>query len=122
MTSGNTTGTSTSSTAWVDIPDIVLTFELDAPREVLLISNLGGSAHNTNAGEVNHRFFVDDALSVGEQRTRFSRTNDIKPITNIALVSLATGVHEVRVQWHTNFGRTSTGSWQSPRTLTALGF
>ena len=87
----------------------------------MLVSNIGASAHNSNAGEVNHRFLVDGA-PIGAQRTRFATTNDIKAVTNIAVVNLSVGVHDIRVQWHTNFGSTSTGYAKSAQTLTAIGF
>jgi hypothetical protein len=116
----------TTSSGYLDIPNMSLTINLPASAQVLILFHMPGvqiQGANSNNGAANFRILVDGTSWAFTRNEWHNNGWELRSIHLDRLVSLGAGNHTITVQWACTNGGTMTGCWYGDtRTLSVLEF
>ena len=101
---------STTSTTWVDVPDMSMTVT-GSGLPVTIIASIGGAWNNSSGSWGVFSLLVDGTI-VAQSNCGFVASSMTCSITLNHIVTLAPGSHTIKMQWYVNSG-TGYVSWQS---------
>jgi hypothetical protein len=111
--------TSTTSTSFVDMPEMNISIETSGnPIEVIFSSGVG---HSVNLGITRYALYIDD-VQVDESKIRTGNASMGPDVTITWLHTPAAGIHEYKVMWLTESGTAYNRINVESRTLTVKEF
>lgn len=91
---------STTSTNWVDMPDLSLTIETGA-LPVLIMANIHGLTHSDLNENIYLRLLIDGSIT-GDYARLIIPSGILQSVTLTYLSTFTEGTHTIKVQWYTN--------------------